>query len=149
MRTLGTLGKTKWTAFVITAGLMLSGLGASEAKALQSRYWWKDLGSFGGKPFGQLYLFGAPGQKPVDGWYTGTRISISGDVLAGRQTGLAYKPTATGVIIDDGFSRNEISFVHFYDEYEVLVNQDRSGYFYWMTTRSPFTPSNVSQLFYK
>jgi hypothetical protein len=127
---------------------------ASEAvaRALQSRLWWIDLGTFSSRPVGYLYMFGTQSAPDAEGWYRGTRVTFQGVQWAGEGTrvGFAWKPTANGVIVDHASRRETIQFINFYPyPHEVLVVSGLQLTNYMVTTRSPYCPETIRRNFWK
>jgi hypothetical protein len=121
------------------------------ARTLQSRHWWIGYNfNIGGKPFGNLYMFGTNSRPIGDGWYTGQRVQYRGAQWAGEgiRTGIAWKPVSGGVIISDSARQETIRFVRIYPQYEAI---QITGSFsnVMCSTRSPLCPDSIRRHYWK
>jgi hypothetical protein len=122
------------------------------ASVLQSRIWWWDLGSTAAGSTGYVLIFGQQQVSGRPGWYSGTR-TIYVNAMNEMTMGFAYQPTANGVTIDYGFSREQITFSNTNlqvgtDDLAFQVTGDTTGSFHWYSTRSSHTPADVRNLYY-
>lgn len=121
------------------------------ADFLRARNWWLDAGSFGDQAWGFVYIFGNPAGGD---WYTGTRVAYRGS-YGDTPLGIAWYPFEYdgyyGVEIDRGYATELYLLTDFDPQTETLTLYDinDSSYVYWTSTRSPYTPTIIRNLYYR
>jgi hypothetical protein len=127
------------------------------ANFLQSRNWWEDAGTTSStRPFGIVYLF--KGVSQGNGFYSGERVAVSGFPEFGRRLGIAYYPFEFqghyGVYVDRGYGSEYLWVVGYDQQSEVLQVYGKNAIggmsvFRWSSTRSPYTPAKIRELYLK